>query len=112
MAIVDVLYARFVSKKERDERLLDNTSSLGKFKFLCLHCQALLQKLDKMPQNILKKCEQYVRNKRKIDVELSKKAVVQQNRFQMWTKQIKHQFEPAAEFKRIPTMSKTGGSSN
>lgn len=112
MAIVDVLYARFAPKKERDEQLINNTSSLEKFKWVYRHCMALLQKLDEIPPNILQKCEQYVRNKRRIDFELSKKAIVQQNRFEMWTKQIKHQFEPAAEFKRIALLSKTGGSSN
>lgn len=61
----------------------------------------LLNDLDTIPTDILVVCEQRVRKKRKLNELHAKKAVITQNRFEMLSKQIKHQFAPAAAFRRV-----------
>lgn len=88
MAVVNVLYSHCVPQQHKDEQLLNNLSPYDKFNFIYQHCMLLLQKLDHIQPNILKKCEKFVRQKREEDLKLSKKAVVQQSRYAVWTKQI------------------------
>lgn len=61
----------------------------------------LLHQIDHLPTDKLITCEQRIRQKRQIDELNAKKAVKTQNRFEMLSKQIKHQFTPAATFRRV-----------
>lgn len=83
------------------QQLLHDTSQSMKFAFIHQYTMDLLQTLDTIPTEIQIACEQRVRNKRRVDDLNAKKAVITQNRFEMLSKQIKHQFAATATFRRI-----------
>lgn len=101
MGVIDVLYAHFVPQENLNETLFHDTSQMEKFKFVHEHCLHLLQKLDHIPLDLLVTCEKNIREKRHINKERSKQAVVTQNRFEMLTKQIKQQSASVAKFQRF-----------
>lgn len=105
LAVSEVLYQRFVPIERITERLIDDVTSMDKFLYIHKYCMELLRKLDDMPAAILVICEKLTRDRRRQEKILSKKSVIQQNRFEMWTKQIKHQFTPIPKFKRVNIVS-------
>lgn len=66
----------------------------------------LLRKLDRIPIDVLIDCEKNVRERRRLDDERAKDAIVAQKRSDMFAKQLKQRFMPAAVFRRvqIPTI--------
>lgn len=106
MQIIEVLYERFAPIDRRQAALIDNTSQMDKFKFIHRHCMALLQNLDEVPIDVLTDCEKSVRERRRLDKERAKEAIVVQKRLDMLAKQLKQRFMPAAVFRRvhIPTI--------
>lgn len=105
MGIVDVLYDQFAPKERLAKQLIQNTSEATKFSFIHQYTMDLLNDLDTIPTDILVICEQRVRKRRKLNELHAKKAVITQNRFEMLSKQIKHQFAPAATFRRVHVAS-------
>lgn len=101
MAISEVLYRRFAPPEQISEQLIDDVTPMDKFTYIHRFCMELLRILDEIPADILVICEKSTRDRRREDKNRSKWAVVQQQRFEMWTKQIKHHFAPVAEFRRI-----------
>lgn len=101
MAISEVLYERFAPREQIQEQLISDATSMDKFTYIHRFCMELLRKLDEIPADLLVICERATRDKRKMDKLLSKRAVIQQNRFEMWTKQIRHQFAPIPDFRRV-----------
>lgn len=101
MAISEVLYERFAPHEQIKEQLINDITSMDKFTYIHRYCMELLRKLDEIPVDLLLICEKATRDKRKMDKSLSKRAVIQQNRFEMWTKQIRHQFTPIPDFRRV-----------
>lgn len=101
MGISEVLYQRFAPPDNITEQLIDDVNAMDKFTFLHRYCMELLRKLDELPAEILAICEKSTRDRRRQDKMLSKRAVIQQSRFEMWTKQIKHQFTSIPEFRRV-----------
>lgn len=101
LAIIDVLYEHFMPPAKLKQQLLHGASQSMKFAFIHQYTMDLLQTLDTIPHDILITCEQRTRNKRRIDDLNAKKAVITQNRFEMLSKQIKHQFGATATFRRI-----------
>lgn len=61
--------------------------------------------LDDIPAAILLICEKLTRDRRRHKKVVSKESVIQLNRFDMWTKQIRHQFTPIPKFKRANIVS-------
>ena len=101
MAICDTLYQKLVPPEVVAEQLIDDTTPMDKFRFVHQYCLNLLGQLDEIPVALLKSSERTTREKRKLRRDQSTKAVIEQNRFELWKKQIKHQFAPAAEFRRV-----------
>lgn len=100
-----MLYQRFVPIERITERLIDDVTSMDKFLYIHKYCMELLRKLDNIPAAILETCEKLTRDRRRQEKILSKKSVIQQNRFEMWTKQIKHQFTAIPKFRRVNIVS-------
>lgn len=101
MGISEVLYKKFAPPERISEQLIDSVTAMDKFTYLHRFCMDLLRQLDELPADILVICEKITRNKRRQSKMLSKRAVIQQSRFEMWTKQIRHQFAPIPEFRRV-----------
>lgn len=101
LAIIDVLYEHFMPSAKLKQQLLHDTSQSVKFAFIHQYTMNLLQTLDTIPTDILIACEQRIRNKCQIDDLHAKKAIITQNRFEMLSKQIKHQFTATATYRRI-----------